>query len=103
MYEESIPAIAYIFIGVTSLVITYTHLTQNKNEEVGNETVNEEQTQSDPQPESEVQPSTQDSSEEQSSSPTIETAPQDNKTKLWSVPAAQLVAFSPLNPCICKG
>jgi hypothetical protein len=27
MYEQSIPALAYVFIGVTSLVITYSQLT----------------------------------------------------------------------------
>lgn len=31
MYEQSIPTLAYILIGITSLVITYSHL-DNKEE-----------------------------------------------------------------------
>lgn len=32
MYEQSIPATAYMFIGITSLVVTYSHIMQNQPE-----------------------------------------------------------------------
>lgn len=32
MYEKSIPTMAYVFIGITSLVITYSHIMQETNE-----------------------------------------------------------------------
>ena len=31
MYEQSIPVVAYIFIGITSLVVTYSQLVQKNN------------------------------------------------------------------------
>ena len=34
MYEQSIPATAYMFIGITSLVVTYSHIMQNQPEPV---------------------------------------------------------------------
>ena len=36
MYEQSIPALAYIFIGITSLVVTYSQINQKDNVEDAN-------------------------------------------------------------------
>lgn len=36
MYEQSIPALAYIFIGITSLVVTYSQINQKNNLEDAN-------------------------------------------------------------------
>lgn len=33
MYEQSIPATAYVFIGIASLVVTYSHIMQSSDDE----------------------------------------------------------------------
>jgi len=41
MYEQSIPALAYIFIGITSLVVTYSQINQKGNVEETNTMVSQ--------------------------------------------------------------